>query len=359
MRYPLLSILLLFALPALADDSSWVSNGQWSMRLVDVRYVDTYSDFQALPWSAEFQGDIKAKTMEHVKKSVLGKEKQVALVTFELKNTSNATLKVGSNRPYWIVRCDDGQQVSNNHSFMRQVSNGIEGGMRAEEPLKSGATKKATLAFFIPGFARVNSLFFKAQGHLAKDFGETESLVLKAQTQHVKGGKAVMGAGASDAPWVSNGLWKMRITRAKYVDSLAEYRKLPWNERLTGQAESKHMNYMSKAVFPKKKRVLLVYLELKNLHGEKQKVGAKRPYWFLQTDGQRDLNNSNSYCVKVPFFLEHGLPQETLLNPKDTVGGWLAFFVGDTETAKSVYYKSQGHVGKSFGPSKSIVLPLP
>ena len=128
---------------------------------------------------------------------------------------------------------------------------------------------------------------------------------------------------------------------------------------MTGKEKEKHLSYMSKAVFPKDKRVLLVKVELKNLHSEKKKVGVKRPYWFLHTGGERELNNNNSYCMKVPFLLEGGLPQETLLNPNDTVRGWLAFFVPNDEQGKTVYYKSQGHVGKSFGESKSIVLPVP
>jgi hypothetical protein len=354
-----LFLLLLLALPAVAEDSSWVRNGQWSMRLVKVQYVTDYSDFQKLPWAQSFSGEVRDKTMEHAKKSVFAKEKQVALLTIELKNTSATTVKVGTNRPYWIVRCGDGQQVSNNHSFMRQVSESLKNGMQKEEPLKPGDTRVGTVAFFIPNFTQVNSLFFKAQGHLAKDFGETESLVLKTQQQNVKGGRATTGASQSTVEWVSNGLWKMRITEAKYINTLADYKQLPWNARMTGDAKDKHLNYMSKAVFPKDKRVLLVKIELKNLHPDKKKVGVKRPYWFLHTGGKRDLNNNNSYAAKVPFLLEGGLPQETLLNPNDTVRGWLAFFVPNNEQPKTVYYKSQGHVGKSFGESKSIVLPVP
>jgi hypothetical protein len=361
MKILLFFFVMLLQTPLLAEsaDASWVRNGQWSMRLVKIEYVSDLEGYQKLPWNPEFQGEIRSKNLEHLKTAVFAKEKRVALLTIDLKNTSGGPLKVGTKRPYWMVRCDDGQQVSNNNSFMRQISTVLEGGMPAEMPLAAGQTRRGVMAFFIPNFAQVNSLFFKAPGHLANDFGETESLVLKIQDNSVKGGKATTGASASNQPWVSNGLWKMRITDTKYVDNLNDYKTLPWNERMTGDAEEKHMRYVSQAVFPKKKRLILLKLELKNLHPEKQKVGVKRPYWFLQCSDGKVISNNHSFTTQVSFLLKGGLPQETLLNPNETVSGWLAFFIPQDVKGEDVFYKSQGHVGKSFGESQSIVLQVP
>ena len=98
LRSLFLLLFLLLNLPALADNDDWVRNGQWSARLVKVEYVKNDSQFQGLPWASDFKGEIKEKTFAHVKNSVFAKEKQVALITFELKNTSSSTVKVGSNR---------------------------------------------------------------------------------------------------------------------------------------------------------------------------------------------------------------------------------------------------------------------
>lgn len=303
-------------------------------------------------------GEVRSKHMKHVKNSVYGKQKKVALLSVELKNIGAAPLKTGVRRPYWMVRCSDGQQVSNNHSFMVQSSTLLRGGFPQEQVVAPNQAIKGTLAFYIPNFSDLNMLFFKAQGRLARDFGETESLVLKTNSTSVKGGRAAIGETNSKAPWVSNGHWKMRVTGARWVNNLKQYQRLPFNARMVGPTKEKNLKQLGN-IFKRRKRVLLLQMELKNLTGEKQKVGVKRPYWFLGCADGTKLSNSNAFVRQVSFVLEGGMPQETVLNPNDTVRGTMAFFVPEGKNPTELFYKAQGHISKSFLKTRSIMMSLP
>lgn len=354
--------LLLIALTAVAmaeDDKSWASNGMWDIRLVKVQTVTNLKDYQALPWTDKMTGGVRDKHMTHARRAVFDKEKKVTLLTIELKNKSGGSHKVGANLPYWRVRCQDGQEISSNHSFMQQATTLLEGGMPREEMLAPGKVQRGTLAFYIPDFTDVNILFYRSRGHLSKHFGESESLVLKVNPKKVTGGKAVVGASNSKQPWVSNKLWKMRVTKAREVTSYQDYLKLPWNDRMTGSKRDKHLKYVKGNVYGKEKKLVLLSVELKNLHDTPQKCGVGRPYWFVSLSNGKDQSNNHSFTRQVSFLLTGGLPQETRLNSNDTVRGDIAFFIPAGVSVQSLSYKAQGHIGKSFGKSKSIVLPVP
>lgn len=359
MRVVFLLLLLLCSAGLAEPTQPWVQNGRWKMKAERVRYINDLETYQSLPWGSDMQEDTREKHMQHLKKAVFGSHKKVAIVTFTGTNSSAETLKIGSTRPYWVVRLSDGQQVSNNHSFMRQTSRFLTGGMPEVEQLAPGETKTWELAFFIPDYCSVNTLFFRSPGHLEKSLGPTESIVLRLASEKVKGGKQLSGPTDSAVPWQETPGWKMRVTASEYIDSAENFGKLPWSERMVGETKEKQLRYMSQQVFGKGKSVVLLFVELKNTGGDKQKVGAKRPYWLLTGADSSVVNNGNSFVRKVPFLLSGGLPQETLLNSGATVRGWLAFVLPKGVEAATLHYKSPGHLGKSFGKTGSVQMPVP
>ena len=363
MKFLTVVLTLFLFVPCLADqaDQSWVKNGRLEARLVKVDYLNSHDELAAMPWNSDFKGKKYEKLMTYSQKTLFRKEKKVALITFDLKNSSLAPLKVGARRPGWMVRCDDGQQISNGHSFACSIIYNSKPGFPSEETLAPGQTVRRTLAFFIPNFTEVNILFFKSAGRVAQDLGESESLVLRLKKQRVTGGKAVVGKSDSKQPWQSNKGWKMRITGSSYVSDMKSYRKLDWNERMTGDAKDKNLKYMTHFFGKKKKRkkVALLDMEIKNLHGDKQKVGVNRPYWVAHLSDGTKISNNHSYMRQVSFLLKGGLPRETKLNSKATVRGTLAFFIPVGTTIEKVSYNSQGLLKRSFGESGNLVMPVP
>lgn len=363
MRYSTLLLFLLLFSPLLAEtaDQSWVKNGHLEARLVKVDTISNHRAFAALPWSEDMDKKAHEKLMSYSQKAIFGKEKKVVMVAFDLKNSSAKPLKIGARRPGWMVRCDDGQQISNGNSYATSVSYNLAPGFPASETLAPGQTVRRSLAFFIPDFTEVNALFFKTAGRAAQDLGESDSLVLKIKKQVVTGGKAVVGQSTSKQPWQSNKGWKMRITDATYITDRASYDKLPWNARMTGETETKHSKYMD-TFFAKKKRrkkVALLKMEIKNLHPDKQKVGVNRPYWVAHCSDGTKVSNNHSFMRQVSFLMKAGLPRETLLNPNDTVRGTMAFFIPEGTTITSVTYNSRGLLERSFGKSGNLVIPVP
>ena len=157
--------------------------------------------------------------------------------------------------------------------------------------------------------------------------------------------------------WAKNGFCGVRVTEIKEVKTQAEFEALNWSKRLTEQEATKLFKHTAKKVFSKDKKVVLLKVDFKNLGDKKMKAGYFTPHWILRGDDGQEVKNKRGFPAKTTFMITGGFPKKTELNPKQTVSGWMAFFLPTYDSPKLLFFKSPSKKArKTFGESQSLVI---
>lgn len=332
--------------------TEWADNGQWLLRSEGVEVVETLEAYRSLPWEKTPPDN----HFDYVARQVFDKNGKVALVSITLKNPANQGQQaIGYAAPMWTLRCDDGQQIRLAGVHPTLLVSHIENGLPDKATLVPGQELTGRLGFFLPHDRRPRLLFFQAPGVLEKKFGPTESLVAVLD----KAGNTTPALAPNrEAQWVGNDNWKMRLNGFHLISDLKAYRELPWTDRMSEADASSHFGYVERAVFAKGGRVALARVDFKNLTGEKQKIGYSIPMWTLRCADGTNLRNAGVQQSRIPWMLAGGMPEGTLLNSKDTAGGWVGFFVPSGCEPAELFFQAPGVMAKTYGPTESIRFPL-
>jgi hypothetical protein len=342
---------------------SWVSNGYWEMRVSRVDTVDSYANYEKLPWGRP----LTEQHREFVQKRVFQDNKWVLLVHLEARNPSTEPKLLGRSTPNFRLRSTHAQQASCG-SFDEGISmDCLTGGMPGKVTLPPGGSARGTLVFFLPRPSQATALFFTALRH--SHDGESESLVLQLgpalkaakaegvparipepQKSPVHSGKGPLGS------WVSNGAWQMRISGVTTLETFEEYAALPWTVRFEEGDKAKHLKYMRSKVFGDARRVLLVRVQGRNVSDQKLAFGQSSPTWQLAIDQPRPLGVGLHHQGVAMWNLTGGMPQKTLVNPKQEAEGILVFFIPSGCSPKGLYFNTLKH--SPHGPSESLFLQI-
>lgn len=345
MRY--LALLLLCTIATWAQ-TDWADNGQWQLRSEKVELVETIEAYRSLPWETTPPPDHFA----YVERQVFSKKGKVALVSLTLKNPeSQGAQTIGSAAPMWTLRCDDGQELRLAGVHATLLVKHLKHGLPEKTTVAPGKEVSGTLGFFLPHDRTPRLLFFQAPGVLEKKFGPTESLV--AVLDRPATSRAAL-APNREGPWTGNDLWKMRLNGLRYLSDLESYKNLPWTDRMSAQDADSHFAYVERTVFSKGGRVALVRVDCKNLTGARQKIGFSIPMWTLRCSDGTSLRNAGVQQSRIPWMLAGGMPEATLLNPNDTAGGWLGFFVPKGCAPDELTFDAPGVMAKDYGATGSI-----
>ena len=154
---------------------AWVSNGNLGGRVTRVQEVTDLESYTALPWSDRLTADLSRKNFDFVERRVFRQGKKVVLVTLEIKNLNAKKIKLGLDRPSWVLRCEDQRQgrFSGHHEVV--ATEGIQGGMPRGTLLNPGGSVTGIMVIFIPDNASPRLLTFTSGRH--SDYGDTETLV--------------------------------------------------------------------------------------------------------------------------------------------------------------------------------------
>lgn len=387
----LLILFLLLTLPVSADPAgtlkdpfkkegpqgSWVSNGHWNMRLLEVKRVTQLENYLKLPWTHKLQGETRSEHLKYMKERVFGAKKQVVLITVEANNPGD-TRDFHRDVPHWKLRTDSATTGGPNSHHEGVAMNCLEGGMPIKGKLKNGETGRGTLVFHVPDYAFPTTLFFEANRHSVH--GETQSLALRvapptgakklnpatsfppsietvedpAQAGSWK--KPFRGKGPVGA-WVSNGHWMMRVTAVGEITNQADYEALPWNKRFDNETREKHFRYSQRSLFKPGKRVYFLTLEAKNLNDKIMEFGVNNPPWKLGVTGRENPISTGLHHQQLAIWcLEGGMPKRTKLNKGGKAKGMLLFFLKANEKPEKLFFKTNRH--SPHGETGSLTIDL-
>lgn len=336
----------------------WVANDRWHMKVEKVTTVDDMSAFLKLPWTKGIASPKGQKYVDQVDRLVFSKKHRVCLIDVSLKNIGTGSQKIGRHMPPWYIRCDDGQEVRNTGAVSDGAIAFIGDPLPKLGPVKAGATLRGRMVFVLPKAREARLFFFKAPAASVEKFaGKSETLVARLTDKKLTK-VAPLKVAHPDAPWQSNGKWKMRLTDSRTVKSLAAYKALPWGPRLTGEAKTKHFSYVERNVFNKGQTVLLVTVEAKNLTGKKAKIGYEIPSWEVKCANDKSFRLAGVYQQTIGWALSGGMPKNTLLNPNAIAGGTFGFFVPKNHKPQTLDFQVIRTLQKTYGESGSISFKL-
>lgn len=158
--------------------NAWVTNGKWLMKVPGLRTIPDLPSFHALPWSARL-GDKREQVFSYYERQVYGRKKHVVLARVELKSLLDHKAEIGFGVLTFVLRCDDGQQAATSSSQVQYIPWYLEGGLPRETLLNAKARAGGYVGFIVPDGCRPAALYFRGGGMLSKDYGETESLVIR------------------------------------------------------------------------------------------------------------------------------------------------------------------------------------
>lgn len=329
----------------------WVGNGRWSVKVHGLEPVKSFQAYRQLKWVGSTQAHF-----DKVSKLVFDKGGTAWVLEVEFENLGKAPQSIGHEAPMWFIRCDDGQEVVHRGVEHQDSSRLLEGALPGAASVAAGGKLRGKLIFFLPQDRSPRLFSFKAPGRVEKVAGKTESLAVTLADKSAAG--KTLKAAFPKAAWHDNGVWKLRLTDYRSIDSMAAYRALPWQDRLSPEQAAKHFDYVERNVFGKGGKVALVRVEFKNLSDKKLEMGYESGLtWSLVDPQGKALRLAGVYQQTIPWNLVGGMAKKNLLNPKARGEGYLGFFVTRGVTPKTLRFEPLNAVQRHHG--KALSFPLP